>query len=40
MKYLFYFNHPAHFHLFKESIRLFRAKGIEIILSNKKERCS
>ena len=37
MKYLFYFNHPAHFHLFKESIRIFNAKGIEIIIVIKKK---
>jgi uncharacterized protein len=37
LKILFYFNHPAHFHLFKESIRIFKSKGNEIIIIIKKK---
>ena len=32
MKLLFYMGHPAHFHLFKESIRLLTDKGHECII--------
>lgn len=37
MKYLFYLGHPAHFHLFRETIRTLRENGhyVEIVIKNK-----
>ena len=35
MKYLFYLAHPAHFHLFKPTIRALKEKGHEVLVTSK-----
>ncbi len=37
MKILFYFNHPAHFHLFKELIKILKKKHHKVIIVIKKK---
>ncbi|MEO8398657.1 MAG: hypothetical protein ABI550_02455, partial [Ignavibacteriaceae bacterium] len=37
MKVLIYLGHPAHFHLFKETIKILKAKGNEIIIVIKRK---
>lgn len=37
MKYLFQLNHPAHYHLFKNTIKLLRIDGNEVLITSRKK---